>query len=356
MLRDRVRKLRGGSLWLRAATRCTVGAVAAFGVAQVALPTASADPRCAIVPNPTETHHTECPGKDLTDIHWAHDDLEWANLAGANLTDAHLRGAHLDHANLSHANLTNALMQESTLTYTDFTFATMRSRPVDLTGPLLHMEGAKMFRANLDGANLDYPIWTGTDLTKATLRGAVVGSYFSQTTLTDADLTNAQVLSYTWRAAVLTGTIFCHTFVIDVGTVNSGCPPNRAVPRMEAAPILHGVGRIVITGQINRFGIRGVSVSCVNNTYVESADARGGRPIVGQPRLDLISSPKVVADSSSPLTISPGQGPLRRQPVTGIHLEFYPADNTSPKYPLAFKAIVYCTARRPDAWMLFSRT
>jgi uncharacterized protein YjbI with pentapeptide repeats len=353
MFRDGLTRVRR-SAWLRVATRSAIGVVALSAAAQLAVQTASADPRCMIVPNPTETHHTDCPGKDLTNIGWAHTHLEWANLAGANLTDAHLKDAHLDHANLSHADLTNAHMEQSFLTYTDFSFATLRSRPTDLNGPLLQMEGAHMFMATLNGANIDYAIWTGTDLTKAKLRGATVGAYFSQTTLTGADLTNAWVSSTTWQAAVLKDVTFCHTWLYGVGYRDDGCPRNRAVARMEAPPILRGPGRIVVTGQINRLGIRGVAVYCKNNSYVESADDGRGRTILGQPLLNLLSRPAIVTSSSSPLT-SLALGQRGKRLATGIHLQFYPAANTRPRYPVRFKAIVFCTPRRPDAWQLAGR-
>jgi hypothetical protein len=317
------------------------------------VPLASADPRCVIVPNPTETRHTDCPGKDLTNVGWAHEHLEWANLAGANLTDAHLKDAYLDHANLSRADLTNAHLEVARLNYADLSFAVLRSRPRDITGPVLDMSGAQMIHAKLNGANVEDAVWTGTNLTHAELRGTVASAYFSQTKLVLADLTNAQFFT-NWQAADMRGATLCHTFLKGRGTVDSGCPRGGAIPVMEARPLLRGPGRIAINSQINRFGIRGVDVYCKNNSYVESADGRRGRTIVDQPRVNLVSPP-TITESSSPLT-SLAQGRRGARLVTAIHLQFYPEAQINPVFPLRFKAVVFCTARRGDAWKLAGRT
>jgi Pentapeptide repeats (8 copies) len=90
---------------------------------------------CTVVESPTQEHHTDCPGANLTRASLSNAKLSFANFSGADLTYADLSGADLSNANLTGAKLTYANM-----------IAANFSR-AELSGAFLF--GAMVNRANL---------------------------------------------------------------------------------------------------------------------------------------------------------------------------------------------------------------
>ena len=206
-------------------------------------------PNCVLVKNPTESHHTVCPGQNLYHAEWSHEDLRYADLKGSNLTGAHFRLAHLDWANLSHATLTDAQMQEITGRYADFTDAiliivSMQHSTLDHAdmtgaqlldrpdadnpkGASLDITNTSMPFATLNGARLEGGNWTGVDMQDDKLRDVIATPHFSDTILVHADLTNATIFT-NWQNADLRLAILCNTYLQGRGIDNSGCPKKQS--------------------------------------------------------------------------------------------------------------------------------
>jgi uncharacterized protein YjbI with pentapeptide repeats len=90
---------------------------------------------CAVVENPTQEHHTDCPGANLTHANLPRAKLAFANLSGADLTSADLSDADLANANLTGVKLTFANMIGANLSRAELSEA--------------FLYGAKVNRANL---------------------------------------------------------------------------------------------------------------------------------------------------------------------------------------------------------------
>ncbi len=86
---------------------------------------------CTVVESPTQEHHTDCPGADLTRANLSNAKLSFANLSGAELTYADLSGADLSNANLTGAKLTFANMIGANLSRAELAEAFMYQAKVN---------------------------------------------------------------------------------------------------------------------------------------------------------------------------------------------------------------------------------
>jgi len=135
---------------------------------------------------------------NLEGVNLGRGNLSRVNLSGANLkmcklVDANLSEARLDRANLNDAYLENANLRGATLRESELKRANLRN--VDL-------RKAHLDNANLVGAYLDEADLKGANLQKADLQKADL----SRADLTETFLSNAN----------LEGTIFGHTYIINV--------------------------------------------------------------------------------------------------------------------------------------------
>lgn len=90
---------------------------------------------CTVVDDPTQEHHTNCPGANLSQADLSRAKLSFANFSGADLTSANLSDADLASTNLSRAKLTFANLIGANLSRAELADA--------------FLYGAKVNRANL---------------------------------------------------------------------------------------------------------------------------------------------------------------------------------------------------------------
>jgi uncharacterized protein YjbI with pentapeptide repeats len=147
---------------------------------------------CTIVPNPSPTNYTDCPGADLSGDNLANTDFEYANLAGADFYGSIVRGSNLENADLAGVNLSGADGQA------DYSGANLTD--ADLAG----------------GGNYDSGDFANANLTGAVLSGGFDGDNFTNANLTQADMSGGSFDS----ADTFSGTTWSDTTCPD-GT-NSG--------------------------------------------------------------------------------------------------------------------------------------
>ena len=131
--------------------------------------------------------------------------LEYANLTGVNLARADLSGAHLRSINLATAKLTGTTLVGADLGLAVLTSANLvEARLEDVHLGMANVIGAELSRASLAKSNLEFAKFTGAGLYGADLTDAnLTWTYFDETNLEEALLTNAQMRNMTLVAARL---------------------------------------------------------------------------------------------------------------------------------------------------------
>jgi hypothetical protein len=97
---------------------------------------------CTIVPNPTPTHHTVCPGANLIGGSLVDWNLSFAVLTRANLSGDDAQGAKFTHSDLQMATITHTSLADANLFGTD-------------------LKGANLSDSSLSGAVVKYAHLSG---------------------------------------------------------------------------------------------------------------------------------------------------------------------------------------------------
>jgi uncharacterized protein YjbI with pentapeptide repeats len=156
---------------------------------------------CVIVPNPTPTVHTVCPGADLAGanligVDFSYADLEHADLSGATANDETWLAIDATGINLTGAVFTNVRMTGS------------------LAGAVMHgmtFTETQSLGAAIGGSGV-------TDLSGADLTDADLNAFIIEANLTNADFTGAQ-LQVEWSDNTLTGSIWTGSSVLPANQV-----------------------------------------------------------------------------------------------------------------------------------------
>jgi uncharacterized protein YjbI with pentapeptide repeats len=188
---------------------------------------------CTIVPNPSATNFTNCPGADLN-----HADLSSLNLAYADLAGAHLNSASVSHTNFDNADLAGAGLSKAE-SYDNVTyFDSANLKKADLAGAGLadtQFVKADLQRAWLVGARIINGDFIqahlhGANLTNTGLNGSgLQRSDLTYTNLTDANLDDVQLQGADLKGATLTGANVTATVLVPSQMSVQATGPSGAV-------------------------------------------------------------------------------------------------------------------------------